>query len=98
MIMTAALGKPIVCPVLIGRGAYLASMRRCIDKVSAGAGQLVLPSGEAGIGKSLLRGGAPAHLRTALAATIYSVRLRWHTAFGDAPAPRARMRALTRDG
>lgn len=52
--MTAPLGKPIICPVLIGRAAYLSSMRRCIEEVSAGTGQLVLLSGEAGIGKSRL--------------------------------------------
>jgi DNA-binding CsgD family transcriptional regulator len=52
--MTTGLGKPIVCPVLVGRGAYLTSMRHCIEEASAGRGQLVLLSGEAGIGKSRL--------------------------------------------
>jgi DNA-binding CsgD family transcriptional regulator/tetratricopeptide (TPR) repeat protein len=53
-IMSAALGKSLVCPILVGRGAYLEAMRRCMREVTAGSGQLVLLSGEAGIGKSRL--------------------------------------------
>jgi DNA-binding CsgD family transcriptional regulator len=45
-------GKPVVCPVLIGRVADLQSLRSLIDQARSGAGGTILISGEAGIGKS----------------------------------------------
>jgi len=47
--------KPIVCPVLIGRAADLTALHTLIDQVKSGKeqkGQVILISGEAGIGKS----------------------------------------------
>jgi len=44
----------IVCPVLIGREAPLASFERVFAQVTSGQGHTVLVSGEAGIGKSRL--------------------------------------------
>ena len=42
----------VVCPVLIGREAFLASFERVFVQVKSGQGQIMLVSGEAGIGKS----------------------------------------------
>src|SRR2546425_405991 len=44
----------VVCPVFIGRAAALASFERVFEQVKSGQGQMVLVSGEAGIGKSRL--------------------------------------------
>ena len=44
----------VVCPVLIGRTAPLASFERVFEQVKSGQGHTVLVSGEAGIGKSRL--------------------------------------------
>jgi DNA-binding CsgD family transcriptional regulator len=44
----------VVCPVLIGREASLASFTRVFEQVKHGQGHTVLVSGEAGIGKSRL--------------------------------------------
>src|SRR5260221_12418958 len=44
----------VVCPVFIGRAAALASFERIVEQVGNGQGQMVLVSGEAGIGKSRL--------------------------------------------
>jgi DNA-binding CsgD family transcriptional regulator len=44
----------VVCPVLIGREAALASFARVFAQVTSGQGRTVLVSGEAGIGKSRL--------------------------------------------
>ena len=52
--MAAPLVKPILCPVLIGRGPYLSALNKCLDEAAAGHGQVVLVAGEAGIGKSRL--------------------------------------------
>src|SRR6266699_1484903 len=52
--MEALFGTPILCPVLIGRGAELTALRLLVDRARSGKGQLVLLSGEAGIGKSRL--------------------------------------------
>lgn len=46
--------KPISSPVLIGRQAEVASLHALIDLARQGQGQVVLLSGEAGIGKSRL--------------------------------------------
>src|SRR5205823_2855242 len=52
--METFFGTPILCPVLIGRGAELTALRLLVDRARSGKGQLVLLSGEAGIGKSRL--------------------------------------------
>ncbi|MGO8947991.1 MAG: helix-turn-helix transcriptional regulator [Ktedonobacterales bacterium] len=52
--MAAPLVKPILCPILIGRGPYLSALKKCLDEAAAGHGQVVLVTGEAGIGKSRL--------------------------------------------
>src|SRR5438477_3808050 len=52
--METLFGTPILCPVLIGRGAELTALRLLVDRARSGTGQVVLLSGEAGIGKSRL--------------------------------------------
>ncbi|HEY6407947.1 MAG TPA: AAA family ATPase [Ktedonobacteraceae bacterium] len=52
--MATLFDTSVVCPVLIGRTAYLASFERVVDQVGNGQRQTVLVSGEAGIGKSRL--------------------------------------------
>jgi DNA-binding CsgD family transcriptional regulator len=46
--------KPVVCPVLIGRVSELAALQSLIDQAKSRRGQVVLLSGEAGVGKSRL--------------------------------------------
>jgi len=52
--MAAPFQKPVVCPVLIDRVNDLAALHVLIDQAKSGRGQVVLLSGEAGIGKSRL--------------------------------------------
>jgi DNA-binding CsgD family transcriptional regulator len=52
--MAAPFHKPVVCPVLIDRVNDLATLQALIDQAKSGRGQVVLLSGEAGIGKSRL--------------------------------------------
>src|SRR5438034_2317526 len=52
--METLFGTPILCPVLIGRGAELTALHLLLDRARSGTGQIVLLSGEAGIGKSRL--------------------------------------------
>src|SRR4051812_18478662 len=52
---------PIVCPVLIGRTPQLATLERLIAEVYQRRGQVVLITGEAGIGKSRLVHETKAH-------------------------------------
>ena len=52
--MAKAFNKPLVCPVLIGRGRDLASLRLLARRAKSGQGHVALLSGEAGIGKSRL--------------------------------------------
>src|SRR5256714_6377748 len=52
--METLFGTPILCPVLIGRGAELTALRLLVDRAKSGRGQVALLSGEAGIGKSRL--------------------------------------------
>jgi DNA-binding CsgD family transcriptional regulator len=53
-IMSVLLNKPIICPILIGRQSELTTLRALIDQAKSTQGQVVLISGEAGIGKSRL--------------------------------------------
>jgi DNA-binding CsgD family transcriptional regulator len=52
--MAVAFTKPIICPILIGRKPELTNLHALIDRAKSGKGQVVLFSGEAGIGKSRL--------------------------------------------
>jgi len=66
-----ALG-PVVCPVLVGRDEALRLVSRRFEEVEHGRGQLILISGDAGIGKSRLLGSmerraAASGFRTAIA-------------------------------
>lgn len=54
--MADSLTQPVVCPVLVGRGAAIAMIDRLIDGLSAARAQVLLISGDAGIGKSRLVG------------------------------------------
>ncbi len=44
----------VICPLLIGRAAPLATVRLALDRAAVGNGSTVLVSGESGIGKSRL--------------------------------------------
>lgn len=46
--------RPVISPILVGRDAQVAALQRCIEEAAGGAGQTVLVSGEAGVGKSRL--------------------------------------------
>ena len=59
--MAAPFHKPVVCPVLIDRISDLATLHALIDQAKSGRGQVVLLSGEAGIGKSRLVAEAKAY-------------------------------------
>ena len=50
--MTGPFQKSVVCTVLIDRVNDLATLQALIDQAKSGRGQLVLLSGEAGIGKT----------------------------------------------
>ncbi|MFP5371587.1 MAG: ATP-binding protein, partial [Actinomycetes bacterium] len=50
----APLNQPLVCPVLVGREAQVATLARDLDEARRGAGRTILVAGEAGIGKSRL--------------------------------------------
>ena len=52
--MVIPLNKPVVCPVVIGRTTELAAIHALIESTKSGQEQVVLLSGEAGIGKSRL--------------------------------------------
>lgn len=52
--MLELITHPMLCPVLVGRDAQLVTLSRLLDQVQTGQGQIVLISGEAGIGKSRL--------------------------------------------
>jgi tetratricopeptide (TPR) repeat protein len=45
---------PIICPIVIGRTAELTALHLLLERAKCGKGQVVLLSGEAGIGKSRL--------------------------------------------
>ncbi len=52
--MSKLLNKPIICPILIGRQSELTTLHALVDRAKSAQGQIVLISGEAGIGKSRL--------------------------------------------
>ena len=52
--MSISLNKPIICPTLIGRQSEVTTLHALIDQARSAQGQVVLISGEAGIGKSRL--------------------------------------------
>jgi len=60
-VMGTPFHKPVVCPVLIDRVSELATLHALIDQAKRGRGQVVLLSGEAGIGKSRLVAEAKAY-------------------------------------
>jgi tetratricopeptide (TPR) repeat protein/energy-coupling factor transporter ATP-binding protein EcfA2 len=59
------LDQPIVCPILIGRGPQLDRILRRVAEARTGHGQVILVSGEAGIGKSRLVAEVQAHANQA---------------------------------
>jgi DNA-binding CsgD family transcriptional regulator len=61
--MALPMDRPVICPVLVGRAAQLASLDRALQDGSRGLGQIVLLAGEAGIGKSRLVAAAKARAR-----------------------------------
>ncbi len=52
--MTVPSQKSVVCPVLVDRVGDLATLQVLIDQARSGSGQVVLLSGEAGVGKTRL--------------------------------------------
>lgn len=52
--MTRPLERPVTCPTLIGRQPALTALEQRLERAHEGHGQVVLISGEAGIGKSRL--------------------------------------------
>src|SRR5947199_9810668 len=52
--MTTAFNTSVICPLLIRRIDELAAFHLLLDRAKSGQGQIVLLSGEAGIGKSRL--------------------------------------------
>jgi DNA-binding CsgD family transcriptional regulator len=52
--MELSYNKPITCPIVIGRSAELTAIHLLLERARSGKGQVVLLSGEAGIGKSRL--------------------------------------------
>jgi len=52
--MQVPIDLPVVCPIVIGRTAELTALHWLLARAKSGQGQVVLLSGEAGIGKSRL--------------------------------------------
>lgn len=52
--MAPPITRPVTCPVLIGRAAYLEAVAAALDGAQQGTGRTMVVSGEAGIGKSRL--------------------------------------------
>ena len=52
--MELSYNKTITCPIVIGRTAELTALHLLVERAKSGKGQVVLLSGEAGIGKSCL--------------------------------------------
>jgi predicted ATPase/DNA-binding CsgD family transcriptional regulator len=64
--MAVQLYKPVVSPVLIGRANHLAILHTLIDEAKNGKRQVLLISGEAGIGKSRLVSEAKTYARQSM--------------------------------
>jgi AAA ATPase domain len=76
--MTTPFNTSVVCPILIGRTAELAALHLLLDQAKSGKGQVVLLSGEAGIGKSRLSGRYPDPLaRSSLVLARHSFLGHW---------------------
>ncbi len=52
--MIGSFDKPILCPVIVGRASDLVAIHTLLERAKHGSRQVVLLSGEAGIGKSRL--------------------------------------------
>ena len=52
--MSILFDKPVLCPILVGRAAYIDLLKQRLDEAHNGQGQTLLLAGEAGIGKSRL--------------------------------------------
>ncbi len=52
--MPGLLDKSLLCPILVGRAPLVEALQQRIEQARAGQGQIVLLTGEAGIGKSRL--------------------------------------------
>ena len=52
--LTETMTHVFICPKLVGRQLDLTALHMLIDRKNSGQGQLILISGEAGIGKSRL--------------------------------------------
>jgi len=52
--MVITFETPVVCPVVIGRTTELTGLRSLLERAKSGVGQVMVLSGEAGIGKSRL--------------------------------------------
>ena len=59
--MSNIYASTIVSPITVGRISELAILYKAIDQVQTGNGQVVLISGEAGVGKSRLVADAQAY-------------------------------------
>src|SRR5262245_482644 len=59
--MTIRSEKVIICPVVVGRASHIAALAGRLEQARGGHGQIVLLSGEAGIGKSRLVAEAKQH-------------------------------------
>lgn len=62
--MEFSYNKPIICPIVIGRTAELTALHLLLERAKSGKGQVVLLSGEAGIGKSRLAAEAKTYATT----------------------------------
>jgi predicted ATPase len=72
--MVTPADKPVVCPILVGRGQFVASLDRILEGVAKGCGQAVAIAGEAGIGKSRLVAETRARVSATLAGRALTVQ------------------------
>src|SRR5215213_1055343 len=68
--MAQSFGQPVVCPVLIGRTSAVAALDHLIDALATPRSQVLLISGDAGIGKSRLVGEAKTYASARGAAVL----------------------------
>ncbi|HJZ46222.1 MAG TPA: AAA family ATPase [Roseiflexaceae bacterium] len=68
--MAKFFAQPVVCPVLIGRAGAVAALEQLIDALATPRSQMLLISGDAGIGKSRLVGEAKTYAN-ARGATVF---------------------------